>query len=204
MPIRGGVGKTTLVHQIIAKLPLKTRALLIDNDQQENLSEMYVDKIVTKAMKGDGCEVLTVRGLLAGQCEATRINPDVSLIFYDYLTTAETASLAEVDSPGSRNVAKKLCDLSNQFDIILIDCNPAHMALTKVLIQICPRMMYVCEINEFSMTGMVETMDIRKMPVVVIINKVILKEMVLFKRIFKTGTMISLQILICLDRSLII
>jgi cellulose biosynthesis protein BcsQ len=166
---KGGTGKTTTTyHLVLNLLDREKRILVIDNDQQENITGMFLPSIMMESLENRG--VHTIRSLLTGNPKPIEIKPNLDFLLFDFFSEKEESSLSI--PIGESFVVKNLESLSKTYNYILIDCNPAHLPFTKILLKHSNRMIYLMDLSPFSVTGLDITSRIREKPTVFIINKV--------------------------------
>jgi len=115
----GGVGKTTLVHNLGYHLSLHSRVLLVDADPQASLTNFV-------GLASDNLETTLYQALVQKQPLPIHdeIFPQASIIPANiHLCAAEIELSAEILR--ELKLKRLLAPLQSQFDFILIDCPPS-------------------------------------------------------------------------------
>jgi len=170
---KGGTGKTSTTYQILRNLIISNenvKILIIDNDQQENLTSMFLPPILSRSLKGKDIAQSTVKSLLNTKSSPIKIDNNIDFLFFEFLDPTSDSS---IHSPAVKEViSKSLNELSKKYDYVFIDCNPAHLPLTIHLIENVKKMIYLMDLSEFSKDGFITTMRLRKLKPLVILNNI--------------------------------
>ena len=125
---KGGVGKTSTIQTLAAALAaLRQRVLIVDLDQQCNLTSCYFDPSSVSASSYD--ILLNKKG--AEQC-ICRVSERIDLIPASNMLSAIEIDLGNKAGNQVR-LAKALRKVKNGYDFILIDTSPTSILLYKVL-----------------------------------------------------------------------
>lgn len=161
--VKGGVGKTTLVHGLGARSAATGhKTLLIDLDQQGNLSHSFgvwpilgADPTMLNVYKGElnGSKIDSKDAIVKITEDLHIIPANLSLANLD---TALTASGTE----NIGNLFKRLFhNLENEYDAILFDCPPALSKVTAAVHCYIDMLVLPVNADSFSMEGLQLTLD---------------------------------------------
>lgn len=100
----------------------------------------------------------TVRKFIqnAEEAKPVQVSEKVFIMFFDYFTQNEEASL-QVEGHDTQ-IIEGIAMLAKQYSYVIIDCNPAYLPFTKVLIKRIPKMIYVMNSSMFSLSGLEQTL----------------------------------------------
>lgn len=151
--MKGGVGKTTSVINIAAKMKqLGKRMLLIDLDPQANLTQGLgfdddQEKTIYTALRGD----YTLKDVIASKNGIDIVPSTIDLSVAD----------AEFNSKISREqmLKKVIKPIQNNYDIILIDCAPNLALLTVNAIAASTHYLIPMQAEYFALRGLLKLID---------------------------------------------
>ena len=160
--VKGGVGKTTLVHGLASRaVALGHKILMVDLDQQGNLSHSFgiwpeLGKDPTLLNVYDG----HLNGVKVG------IENTIVEITDDLHIVPANLSLANLDSAlliGTDNLARLFSDLfapvMSKYDVIFIDCPPALSKVTAAVHCFVDHIVMPVNADAFSLEGLQLTIE---------------------------------------------
>jgi chromosome partitioning protein len=148
---KGGVGKTSItMHTAGALAEFGKKTLIIDMDQQGNLSSVFLDKIYDLP--------LTVADLLVEDSEkASLIVKKTGFSNIDILPS--NLALSDLDSrlagdyDAQYYLAEGIEDIQNSYDYILIDCPPSLGIATRMSLLASQYVIIPIECQEWAVKG---------------------------------------------------
>lgn len=161
--VKGGVGKTTLVHGLGARsAALGHKTLLVDLDQQGNLSHSFgiwpilgSDPTLLNVYRGEiNGKKITIRDAIKEITDDLHIIPaNLSLANFDAALTAS----------GTENIGRLFGrlfkELEKKYDVILFDCPPALSKITAAIHCYVDMLVLPVNADSFSMEGLQLTLD---------------------------------------------
>lgn len=155
--VKGGVGKTTLVHALAARCSaLGCRTLMVDLDQQANLTSSFG---VTCRPKKDP----TLGDVFAGHINGKKITiRDAVVPVTDFLhIVPANLSLANLDVAilqGTENLATLFSELfkpvRKDYDLIFLDCPPSLSRVTTAAQCFADKILLPVNTDRFSLDGL--------------------------------------------------
>lgn len=160
--VKGGVGKTTIVHGLASRASMYgMRTLMLDLDQQANLSSTFG---VYSEPKKDP----TLLDVISGNFNGRKLSIEDTIVpITDYLhLIPSNLTIANLDMhliQGSYNIATFFSNLIKpikaNYDVIFIDCPPALSRVTAAAHCFADRIMLPVNTDRFSIDGLELTMD---------------------------------------------
>jgi chromosome partitioning protein len=152
---KGGVGKTTSSQNVAAALSKFSgaRVLVIDLDPQGSLTKCFgIDKRSVKKLSGDfilGCSLEECK-IMVGDITVIPSNKKLS----DTIDTIKGSSYFPF------NLKKALQRLQDQFDVVIIDCQPSlKEGLTKLALIACTHYFVPLEAKFLSYEGLADLLE---------------------------------------------
>lgn len=160
--VKGGVGKTTMVHALASRASaLGLRTLVLDLDQQANLSTSFG---IYSRPKHDP----TILDVHMGQMGSKKVRiQDAIVKVTDFLhVIPSNLSLANLDVAiiqGTENLGRLFSDMfkpvRNDYDLIFIDCPPSLSRVTSAAHCFASKILMPVNMDRFSLDGLDLTLD---------------------------------------------
>lgn len=160
--VKGGVGKTTLVHALAARASaLGFKTLMLDLDQQANLTTSFG---VLSRPKHDP----TILDVHVGTLNGKKIRvKDAIVEITDFLhLIPANLSLANLDVAiiqGTENIGRLFADLLGpiraNYDLIFIDCPPSLSRVTSAAHCFATKLLLPVNTDRFSLDGLALTLE---------------------------------------------
>lgn len=148
---KGGVGKTTSAQNIGAALALfaDQKTLIIDLDQQANLTMGFGIKIKNKHTNA--------ASFILGETDIleTRVkykNTDIDILPASHELRKQEKRIETEGYP--TNFRKKLDQVSNQYDYVVIDCPPNTSVFSDIALVACDQYYVPLQVEYFSYEGL--------------------------------------------------
>ncbi len=160
--VKGGVGKTTLVHALASRASaLGCKTLMIDLDQQANLTSSFGVQCRPKIDP-------TILDLYMGRMENKAVSAkDLIVKITPYLhIIPSNLSLANLDVAmiqGTENIGKFFADMfkpiRKDYDLIFIDCPPSLSRVTSAAHCFSDKIILPVNMDRYSLDGLDLTLD---------------------------------------------
>jgi chromosome partitioning protein len=147
---KGGVGKTTISLGLAGVLAeMDKTVLLIDMDQQGNLSSVFVDNI--HALPKTVFDMLTEEAELRDVAKRTFLDRVIILPSNLSLSDLDTRLAGDFDS--QYNLHEVLQELESVFDFVIIDCPPNLGTATRMALVAADGLLIPIECQEWAVKG---------------------------------------------------
>lgn len=148
---KGGVGKTSITFNLSGALAEKEkRILLIDLDQQGNLSSVFLDNIYN-------LQTTVVDILLADNTAIERVIQKTSCQNIDIIPSNIDLSRIDIQLAGEPDaqyfLADKLKEMEDNYHYIIIDCPPSLGLATRIGLVAADEVIIPLECHEWSVKG---------------------------------------------------
>ena len=160
---KGGVGKTTTTFNLAFSLTkLGKRVLLVDNDPQFNLTQLFgiINPDELKITLNDLYKILTSVQDLPSYDEFILTNKTIPNLFLIPSTILMATCEVDINFKAGHLALKTLLDpLKDEYDYIIIDTNPSLGAFLITALAACSRVIIPVSIGIWSSSGLVSLMD---------------------------------------------
>lgn len=148
---KGGVGKTNITFNLSGALAeKKKRILLIDLDQQGNLSSVFLDNIYN--LKTTLADILLDDNLAISRVIQKTSFPNIDIIPSNIeLSKIDLQLAAEPDA--QYFLADKLKEIKDSYDYIIIDCPPSLGLATRIGLVAADQVIIPLECQEWAIKG---------------------------------------------------
>ncbi|MGA1546986.1 MAG: AAA family ATPase [Flavobacteriaceae bacterium] len=160
--VKGGVGKTTLVHSLASRaVALGHRVLMVDLDQQGNLSHSFgvwpklgIDPTLLNVYEGEiKGRAVSIEDTIVELTNDLHIIPaNLSLASFDGQLTVSTENLGSL-------FEEMFAPIRDNYDLIFIDAPPALSKITAAVHCFVDTLIMPVNADAFSLEGLQLTMD---------------------------------------------
>ncbi len=148
---KGGVGKTNITFNLSGALAEKNkRILLIDLDQQGNLSSVFLDNIYN--LKTTLADILLDDDLAISEVIQKTSFPNIDIIPSNIDLSKIDLQLA-VEPDAQYFLADKLKEIKDNYDYIIIDCPPSLGLATRIGLVTADQVIIPLECQEWAIKG---------------------------------------------------
>lgn len=164
--VKGGVGKTTVVHALAARASaFGLRTLMVDLDQQANLSSSFgvhsrpkIDPTILEVyLSHEKSNKITINDAIIKLTDFLHIIPsNLSLANLDLALIQATENL-------ERLFIEMFAPIRNQYDLIFIDCPPALSRVTSAAHCFATKILMPVNMDKFSLEGLDLTIEHHKL-----------------------------------------